>query len=191
VFIFGRTDVGQKGARAAAEVVGSLREAGLPVRLVVRGVPAELVERQRLTLSEIVGADVEVRPFTVERSDLYADLDDADVMVMTSRAEGFGLTAQEAAAAGVPVVVPSSSGFGRWLGESGQFSAELTGPSIVPQGFEEQVPTDLWYDKLKSVVEDYPAAQQRALDLQQEFKDGNVSWAQAVELLMAEARGLQ
>lgn len=164
VFIFGRTDVGQKGAVEAAEVVGRLREAGSPVRLIVRGVPADLVEEQRLSLSEIVGDSVEVRPFTVERSDLYADLNDADVMVMTSRAEGFGLTAQEASAAGVPVVVPSSSGFGRWLGESGQFSPDLTGPSIVKQGFEDQVPKDLWFDALKTVAEDYPAAQRRALD---------------------------
>lgn len=36
VFIFGRADVGQKGATEAAEVVGGLREAGLPVRLIVR-----------------------------------------------------------------------------------------------------------------------------------------------------------
>jgi hypothetical protein len=41
------------------------------------------------------------------------------------------------------------------------------------------------------VVEDYPAAQQRALDLQQEFKDQGVSWAQAVGSLIEKAEGLQ
>lgn len=190
VFIFGRTDVGQKGATEAADVVGRLREDGSAVRLVVRGVPERFVDMQRDALSQSVGERVEVRPFTEERSDLFSDLDDADVMVMTSRAEGFGLTALEASAAGVPVVAPSSSGFGRWLGESGQFSPELTRPSVVEQGFEDQVPTDRWFDALKNVVEDYPAAQQRALDLQQEFKDQNVSWEAAVESLIEKARGL-
>jgi glycosyltransferase involved in cell wall biosynthesis len=193
VLIFGRTDKAQKGAAAAAEAVSRLRETGLPVRLIVRGVPVELVEEQRLAFSEIVGGSdpVDVRPYTEARSDLHADLDEADVMVMTSRAEGFGLSAQEAAAAGVPVVVPSGSGFGRWLGESGQFSPELTEPGIVPQGFEDRVPVDLWFDKLRTMLEDYPTAQQRALDLQQEFKDRNVTWARAVGLLIDEAKGLE
>lgn len=192
VLLFGRTDVGQKGGVAAAEVVSRLRDEGQPVELVVRGVPADKVTRQKLYLGQIMdGADVEVRPFTVERADLHADFDDADVMIMTSRAEGFGLTAQEAAAAGVPVVVPSGSGFGRWLGESGQFSAELTGPSIVEQGFEDQVPVDAWVDTLRNVVQDYPAAQQRALDLQQAFKDRQVTWGTAVGSLIEEAENLR
>ena len=192
VLLFGRTDVGQKGGRAAAEVVSRLQSEGVPVRLVVRGVPAEKVERQKAQLSELMnGSEVDVRPFTTDRSDLYADFDDADVMIMTSRAEGFGLTAQEAAAAGVPVVVPSGSGFGRWLGESGQFSDELTGPSIVAQGFEDQVPVDAWVGTLRNVLQDYPAAQQRALDLQREFKDQQVTWATAVDSFVDAARRLQ
>nr|WP_255356891.1 glycosyltransferase [Kibdelosporangium sp. MJ126-NF4] len=191
VFLFGRTDVGQKGATQAAEVVARLHQTGHDVKLTVRGVPAHLVSEQKLALEEITDVDVDVRPFTTDRSDLYADLDDADVMVMTSRAEGFGLTAQEAAAAGVPVMAPSSSGFGRWLGESGEFSPELTGPSIVEQGFEDRVPVDRWYDALKDVVDDYPAAQRRALDLQQEFKDRKVTWGTAVGPLVDKARRLQ
>jgi glycosyltransferase involved in cell wall biosynthesis len=113
------------------------------------------------------------------------------VMIMTSRAEGFGLTAQEAAAAGVPIVVPSGSGFGRWLGESDQFSEELTEPSIVEQGFEDQVSVDPWVGALRNVATDYPAAQQRALDLQQQFKDQKVTWDSAVGSLIDEARRLQ
>lgn len=191
VLLFGRTDVGQKGGRAAAAVIGRLKDEGLPVRLVVRGVPERFVEQQRRELTQIVGDEVEVRPFTLERSDLYEDFDDADVMIMTSRAEGFGLTAQEAAAAGVPIVVPSGSGFGRWLGESDQFSEELTEPSIVEQGFEDQVSVDPWVGALRNVATDYPAAQQRALDLQQQFKDQKVTWDSAVGSLIDEARRLQ
>lgn len=162
------------------------------MELIVRGVPADQVEVQRLSLEELVnGTPVEVCPFTTDRGDLYADFDDADVMIMTSRAEGFGLTAQEAAAAGVPVVVPSGSGFGEWLGREGRFSDGLTGPSIVEQGFEDQVPVEAWVDKLKAVLQDYPAAQHRALDLQQQFKDHRVTWESAVGSLVDDARKLR
>jgi glycosyltransferase involved in cell wall biosynthesis len=191
VYISGRTDKGEKGTREAAEVVRMLLEVGVPARLTVRGVPTDKVEEQRLLLSQIVGEDVDVRPFTVARSAMHADLDEADVMVMTSRAEGFGLTAQEAAASGVPVVVPSTSGFGRWLGEPGRFPEQLTGPSIVQQGYEDPVPKDLWFDALRTVAEDYPAAQQRALDLQRQFAVGEVTWEAAVRSLIDEARRLR
>ncbi|GAA3036391.1 glycosyltransferase family 4 protein [Actinokineospora globicatena] len=182
VLLFGRADVGQKGAKEAARVVGRLQRAGVPVRLTVRGVPAAQAANQQRVLSDIAKADVEVRPFTTDRADLHTDLDGADVMVMTSRAEGFGLTAQEAAGAGVPVVVPSSSGFGRWLGD--EFSAANAGPSIVEQGFEDRVPEDRWLEALKDVADDYDDAQNRALALQQEFRDQDVTWSGTVRKLI-------
>ncbi|EWC60929.1 hypothetical protein UO65_3859 [Actinokineospora spheciospongiae] len=182
VLLFGRADVGQKGAKEAARVVSMLQAAGRPVQLTVRGVPAKQVVEQQEQLAVVARAEVEVRPFTTDRADLHTDLDDADVMVMTSRAEGFGLTAQEAAGAGVPVVVPSSSGFGRWLGDG--FSAANAGPSIVEQGFEDRVPEDRWFEALKNVADNYDDAQERALALQQEFKDQNVTWSGTVESLI-------
>lgn len=182
VLLFGRADVGQKGAKEAARVVSRLQFEGRPVQLTVRGVPPAQVVYQQRQLANIAKTDVEVRPFTTDRSDLYTDLDDADVMVMTSRAEGFGLTAQEAAGAGVPVVVPSSSGFGRWLGD--EFSAANAGPSIVDQGFEDRVPEDRWLEALRNVADNYDDAQNRALALQQEFKDQNATWPGTVEKLV-------
>jgi glycosyltransferase involved in cell wall biosynthesis len=191
VYISGRADAGEKGTMEAAKVVRMLRDvARVPARLIVRGVPEHLVVRQQIILSQIAG-DVEVRPFTKERADLRADLDEADVMVMTSRAEGFGLTAHEAAASGVPTVVPSTSGFGRWLGEPGRFREELTGPSIVEQGYEDPVPIDRWFEALRNVAKHYPQAQQRALDLQQQFKDKKITWETAVGSLIDEARRLR
>jgi hypothetical protein len=62
---------------------------------------------------------------------------------------------------------------------------------IVEQGFEEQVPKDRWFEALTNVADDYPAAQQRALELQQEFKDQNVTWEKAVGALIDEARRLR
>lgn len=191
VYISGRVDAGEKGATEAAQVVRLLREvARVPARLIVRGVPDHLVAQQQLILARIAG-DVEVRAFTKDHADLLADLDEADVMVMTSRAEGFGLTAHEAAASGVPTVVPSTSGFGRWLGEPGRFREELTRPSIVEQGYEAPVPIDRWFEALRNVAEHYPAAQQRALDLQQQFRDKKVTWEEAVRSLIDEARRLR
>ncbi|HWO61144.1 MAG TPA: glycosyltransferase, partial [Umezawaea sp.] len=191
VYISGRAGVAQKGTKAAAEVIGMLRKLNVSVRLVVRGVEPGTEEVQRRILSAAAGGDVEVRPFTTERSELHADLDEADVVVMTSRAEGFGLTAHEAAASGVPTVVPTSSGFGRWLGEPGRFPEHLTLPSLVEQGFVEQVPKELWFEALKYVVEKYPDAQERALRLQQQFLDQEITWEAAVRSLIDEARRLR
>jgi hypothetical protein len=191
VYISGRADAGEKGATEAAQLVRLLRDvARVPARLIVRGVPEHLAERQQIMLNHIAG-DAEVRPFTKDPADLRADLDEADVMVMTSRAEGFGLTAHEAAASGVPTMVPSTSGFGRWLGEPGRFREDLTGPSIVEQGYEDPVPIDRWFEALRNVAEHYPKAQQRALDLQQQFKDKKITWETAVGSLIDEARRLR
>ena len=56
-----------------------------------------------------------VRSFCKSRDQLKSMFSEADVAIMPSRTEGFGLTALEALSAGVPVLVTRNSGFGKAL----------------------------------------------------------------------------
>ncbi|MDS1272702.1 glycosyltransferase, partial [Lipingzhangella sp. LS1_29] len=112
VLVVGRADAPQKGAHHAALMVRRLRAEGMDVQLTVRGIPSEAVDHIQRRLSTIAGVQVRVKPFTITRSEILADMRQADVVLMPSRAEGFGLVGLEAVGAGIPVLVPDSSGVG-------------------------------------------------------------------------------
>ena len=56
-----------------------------------------------------------VRGFFQDRESLKGLFQEVDLVVMPSRAEGFGLTGLEAISAGLPVLVSRNSGFGEGL----------------------------------------------------------------------------
>lgn len=58
---------------------------------------------------------VSCRPYTAEEDDIASDICAASVVIMPSKHEGFGLTALEAIAAGIPIVITSESGLGEFL----------------------------------------------------------------------------
>ncbi|WP_308014476.1 zeta toxin family protein [Nocardia coffeae] len=184
MLVFGRADDPVKGAMQAAEMVKKLNEQGIDVDLIVRGVPVDQMRAQLRSLREAAGRDVDVRPYTLERDEILADMRDANVVLMPSRAEGFGLVATEAAGAGVPIVVPSTSGAGRFFGDPDLFPSDLTAGMLVEQGYEDPVPVDRWVDALAHQLSDQDAAWDRALDLQQTLRDRQYTWESAGAALM-------
>ena len=56
-----------------------------------------------------------LRPYTTDPEELEDDLIRSSLLVMPSRAEGFGLVGEEAIKAGTPVLVSESSGLGTLL----------------------------------------------------------------------------
>ena len=92
--------------------------------------------------------------------------------------------------AGVPILVPSTSGVGRFIGESGLFPTEVARQSLVEQGFEEPVPVERWVARLGEVLSDPVAARQRALDLRLALQEQNRTWRGAAESLVAAFRAL-
>ncbi|MCA9604038.1 MAG: glycosyltransferase [Myxococcales bacterium] len=88
-----------------------------PVSLEIRGAIDEAKTQARL--DELLGADPQaakrlrcrVSPFTVNSTHLDGSFRNAQVVVMPSREEGFGLVALEAIARGRPVVASRESGF--------------------------------------------------------------------------------
>ncbi|MGW4093732.1 helix-turn-helix domain-containing protein [Nocardia sp. NPDC004718] len=172
ILLFGRADDPLKGVAEIARVVRRLRAGGRDVRLVLRGYPRRGVESARAELVGLVGDPdaVEVAPRTSDRATLQADIRSATVVVMPSRAEGFGLVAAEAIEQGVPVVVPSSSGVGRFLTELDEYREQAERFNIVEQHLDAAPEIETWAAALGSVLDDVPAAWAAAGRLQRLLK---------------------
>ena len=116
VLVFGRgddEDFKLKGFDIAARSVTALPD----THLVFVGAPEgkHTDVRKRLLDSGISERRLTVRGFK-DREALKREFCEADVVLMPSRSEGFGLTALEAMSAGLPVIVSKNSGFGEALG---------------------------------------------------------------------------
>ena len=116
VLIFGRgddEDFKLKGFDIAARSVTALPDTYLVFVGAPEGKHSEVTKR--LLDSGISERRLTVRGFK-DREALKREFCEADVVLMPSRTEGFGLTALEAMSAGLPVIVSKNSGFGEALG---------------------------------------------------------------------------
>ena len=104
-----------KGYDLAAKAMAELKNDNY--RLLVVGVPEEKLEQITDTFekSGISRAKLTVRSIVKDRERLVALFCQADLLLMPSRTEAFGLTALEALSAGLPVLVSENSGFGQVL----------------------------------------------------------------------------
>ena len=112
----GRLSAEKKPQRSLA-TLATLRNAGLPVRLVVAGDgPLRSRLARRATRA---GLPVTFAGFLPGRADLAALLASADVAIAPGPAETFGLATLEALACGTPVVVSAESALPEVVGEAG------------------------------------------------------------------------
>ena len=121
VLVFGRSDSEDfrlKGYDIAARAVAELKDEDPPFKLVFVGAPSGKEEevKQMLLNEDILPSQLIVRS-AKEREQLPQQFFGADLVIMPSRAEGFGLTALEALSAGLPVLVSVKSGLGQALKE--------------------------------------------------------------------------
>ncbi|XP_015770112.1 PREDICTED: D-inositol 3-phosphate glycosyltransferase-like [Acropora digitifera] len=123
VLVFGRGDIEDfrlKGYDIAARAVALLNDEKDSFKLVFVGAPTGKEERKRveemLLEQGILPHHLIVRS-AMERNQLADQFYEADLVIMPSRTEGFGLTALEALSAGLPVRVSTNSGLGRALQE--------------------------------------------------------------------------
>ncbi|XP_022784672.1 uncharacterized protein LOC111325184 [Stylophora pistillata] len=102
-----------KGFDIAARAVAKLSYCHL---LFVGAAKENLESTQKLFLDcDIPSSRLRVRPFLNSRDDLKKLFCEADLVVMPSRTEGFGLTGLEALSAGLPIRVSRKSEFGEAL----------------------------------------------------------------------------
>ena len=116
VLVFGLGDVEGfklKGFDIAGRAIAALKD----TRLVFVGAPEGKHEEitQRLNRCGVPLNRLRVRGFVEDRESLKRLFQEVDLVVMSSRTEGFGLTGLEALSAGLPVLVSHNSGFGEAL----------------------------------------------------------------------------
>ena len=88
-------------------------------RLIFVGAPhgKEKKVAKKLRKCGIARKQLKVRSFKESREDIAKLFYEADLVIMPSRTEGFGLAALEALSAGLPILVSGNSGFGDALQE--------------------------------------------------------------------------
>ena len=118
--VFGRGDYEDfelKGYDIAAKAVASLNDR--TYKLVFVGAPERKQEEvaRNLLHCGISPTQLTVRGFRESREKLSEQFSQADLAIMPSRTEGFGLAALEALSAGLPILVSDNSGLGKALAE--------------------------------------------------------------------------
>ena len=120
VLLFGRgddEDFELKGYNIAAQAFTDQRLKNKPYHLIFVGAPEGKQEevREKLIQRGIAVAQLTVRKFIRCRDRIKDLLCEADLAIMPSKSEGFGLVALEALSAGLPILVGSRSGFAKAL----------------------------------------------------------------------------
>ena len=120
VLLFGRGDDEDfvlKGYNIAAQAFTDQRLKNKPYHLIFVGAPEGKQEevREKLIQRGIAEAQLTVRKFIRCRDRMKDLLCEADLAIMPSKSEGFGLVALEALSAGLPILVGSRSGFAKAL----------------------------------------------------------------------------
>ena len=120
VLVFGRgdnEDFQLKGYDIAARAIAELKNEPQPYKLLFVGAPSGKEEKVKDLLLQqgIDHSQLTVRCFNESREQLARLYCEADLVIMPSRTEGFGLAALEALTAGLPVLVSRNSGLGEAL----------------------------------------------------------------------------
>ena len=120
VLIFGRGDKEDfelKGYNIAAQAFTDPRLKKKPYQLIFVGAPEGKQDdvRERLLQCGVAKEQLIVRTFVRSRGKIKDLLCEADLAIMPSKSEGFGLVALEALSAGLPILVGSRSGFAKAL----------------------------------------------------------------------------
>jgi glycosyltransferase involved in cell wall biosynthesis len=152
--------------------------------LIVRGAPKGTGSDLRNKLIDIAEKqiDVRVREFTSDIGSIKEDLCRASVVLMPSRAEGFGLVASEALGFGIPILVSDRSGFGELLRENLPESKAVQ--YVIRTTGDLRTDAPEWSRALEVLLRDREAAFRRAQELRNELSV-TLSWDSAASELLS------
>ncbi|KAJ5515948.1 hypothetical protein N7527_007508 [Penicillium freii] len=133
VLLAGRADDPAKGLDDAVYAVRKIAHSGNDVSLDVLGLPAEEVERWQQVVDEMTGMPdlVRLHPFSDDPNTVSRFYCAADLVIMPSMHEGFGMIFTEVAGLGVPILVTQESGAGQLALDRSRIPPELGQACVV------------------------------------------------------------
>lgn len=162
------------------------RSTDLPrLELVIRGAKSDEVDQLRSDLIQEAGTgrlSIVVRAFTVSDEMLRADLRSASLVLIPSRAEGFGLVGVEAIIAGTPVLISAESGLGQLLKE--QLPADQSARIVVGMNGNNHQLRDRWAGAIDRMLADREASYVRAAEIRR-IMAVEKTWRKAAKGLLA------
>lgn len=186
LLLLGRVGDPLKGAQLAARVTGKLRSEGLDLQLTLLGANPSEVRSQEGLIFEVTGVATKVKPFTSDRDLIEAETRGADLVLMPSVHEGFGLVATEAAGIGVPIAVPSDTGAGLFFSDPQRVPPHLGRTCVVsvPPNVRDGQLVELWADHIKRRLSPQAITQtrERALELRHHL-GRHYTWQHAAKAL--------
>ncbi|MBV1850764.1 FxSxx-COOH system tetratricopeptide repeat protein [Catellatospora tritici] len=196
VLFTGRVDdAALKGIDIAAAALGQMvrRQAGLATRIefMVRGAPfgqtGELRERI-LEWAGLPSLEVFVEPYVTDTAMLEHEMLTASVVVMPSRAEGFGLAGLEAITHGVPVLISHVSGLAELLRDTAAVDDDTVERMVVRMTNDHAEDVAAWTTSITGVLRFRDDAFRRAAELR-DVLAAEFPWAKAAQVLLEGLRG--
>ncbi|MEU4682007.1 glycosyltransferase family 4 protein [Streptomyces xinghaiensis] len=185
VLAMGRADDRLKGFEDAAKAVALLNKSGYDVHLTIRGAPLDDLERVQAGLRKFGGAHVTVEPFTESAAELQNTVRQADLVIMPSKHEGFGLVATEALGHGIPVLVNEESGAAQFLGEERRFGPDFGQSCVVREPENPRLRSQEWAKAIQRVQAELPERREQARQLREALR--SYSWDHAGKALVEAA----
>ncbi|PXX02325.1 radical SAM superfamily enzyme YgiQ (UPF0313 family) [Paraburkholderia tropica] len=155
----------------------------------------ELIGMLKNDVREDAAFELESMPFTNQQEDLHDYLINADVALMPSWHEGFGLAGWEALCAGVPLVCSTQSGLAFLVDQlrnrfpdsnfAGVLPVVLTGGS--PAGQPSEQDTNKLRDAVQQMVREYPERKKAAMELAPRIRQ-LFTWEGCAAELLANAK---
>jgi glycosyltransferase involved in cell wall biosynthesis len=171
-------------ARAIGRAVRLIGTAADRVELLIRGVPEADALRLRAQVREWSGEPgvaVVPRVYVADEVSLQRDLRRASLLLMPSRAEGFGLVGVEAITAGVPVLISRESGLGQLLGDA--LPDEQAARTVVGVTQDDATDADVWGHHIAAVLRNRQAAFADAFEVHQTMAATH-TWPRACRQLL-------
>lgn len=194
VLLAGRADDPAKGLDDAVYAVRKIALSGNDISLDVLGLPAEDVERWQQVVDEMTGMPdlVKLHPFSDDPNAVSRFYCNADLVIMPSMHEGFGMIFTEVAGLGVPILVTQDSGAGQFALDRSRIPPELGQACVVVDESTYGIPPSptsqrvaVWAHRIDQ-VRCYPEQTRRHARSLQRIMRG-YSWKHAAKALLRSA----
>ncbi|KAB8201647.1 hypothetical protein BDV34DRAFT_237475 [Aspergillus parasiticus] len=192
VLLAGRADDPAKGVDDAIHAVWKLAESGVEnITIDILGVPIGEVEKRQEEVDQMTGIPALVRfhPFSNDQHVVRRSYQAADLVVMPSTHEGFGMIFTEVAGLGIPILVTEDSGAGQFALDRSRIPSELGDAVVVMDEKAYGIPASikssrvgLWADRINQVRQNPIQAVRNARELQNVMR--GYLWAHAAEALL-------